>query len=343
MRILSLNLGSSSLKSAVHEISNGAIHCITERDVVTSSDPQSAQAATRSAISSASKAAGSIDAVGHRIVFGGSNDAPEEISQELLLELHDLQPLDPLHAPGALAVIREGQRQLTSATHVACFDTAFFRDTPETARTLTIPSDDPLLRRYGFHGLSYESVVASLGDDLHERTIIAHLGNGASLCALQWGRPVDMTMGFSPLSGIVMSTRPGDMDAGVLLYLLERSHLSVQQMRNLLETQSGLRAISGGEGNVQRLCERTDEKAVFALEMFVRSVAKAAGALATELGGLDMLVFTGGIGEHNARIREEIVSRLGFLGSNFDVRVVKSDENLSIARHVAKFVKHAFA
>ena len=336
MKVLSLNLGSSSLKYAVHECSGNAAQRIIERDVATSSQPQAAFVAAMRAVSEAGDAAGTIDAVGHRIVFGGEQDAPASITPDLLQHLEALQSLDPLHVPGSLAVIRAAQQAVPQAVQVACFDTAFYRDLPGTARALPVPSGDPLLRRYGFHGLSYESICRSLGARLMPRAIVAHLGNGASLAALLAGKPVDMTMGFSPLGGVIMSTRPGDIDPGVLLYLLERSPSGAAELREILETQSGLRALSGGESDMQKLCERTDAGALFAVEMFERSIAKAVCALATELGGLDQLVFTGGIGEHNARVREGIVSRLRFLQPAPAVEVVKSDENLAIALSTAR-------
>jgi acetate kinase len=340
MRILSLNLGSSSLKCAVHDFSASVERCLIERGVATSSEPAAAKDAARAAIAQIVAEIGRVDAVGHRIVFGGNDDTPAIVTPEVVSRLEDLQSLDPLHAPGALAVIRETQKHLPDATHVACFDTAFFRDVPATAKAIAIPRADPLLRRYGFHGLSYESVVATLGSELQPRTIIAHLGNGASVAAIRDGHPIDMTMGFSALSGLIMSSRPGDIDPGVILYLLERLDMSAPELRDLLENRSGLRALSGGEGDVQRLCERSDDDAGFTVEMFVRSVAKAIGALTTELGGLDMLVFTGGIGEHNARIRGAIISRVLFLGTNVDVRIVRSDENLSIARNTVRWLSH---
>ncbi len=249
--------------------------------------------------------------------------------------MEDLQTLDPLHAPGALAVLRQAAVSLPSVVQVACFDTAFFRDLPPLARALPLPAGDPLLRRYGFHGLSYEHVCRVFGAQLHPRTIIAHLGNGASAAALENGRPIATTMAFSPMSGMIMSTRPGDVDPGALLYLLERSHLNKRQLRELLENKSGLRALSGGEGDVRNLCERTDDEAAFAVEMFVRSAAKAMAALAVDLGGVDMLVFTGGIGAHNSDVRARIVERLAFLNPSAAIEVVEADENASIAHNVA--------
>jgi acetate kinase len=335
MKVLSLNLGSSSLKCAVHSVSGGDAECVFARDIPTSSQPQAAIAAARNAIAEAIRQAEEPDAVGHRIVFGGQDDAPALITSAVLAKLESLQSLDPLHVPGALAVIRAAQDELPQSAQVACFDTAFFRDVPETARALPLPSGDPLLRRFGFHGLSYDSVRRALGSEICPRTVISHLGNGASAVALLNAQPVDMTMGFSPLGGILMSTRPGDIDPGVILYLLERDGISTAELRNMLETKSGLRALSAGEGDLRRLCTRDDADAKFAVEMFVRSVAKAIGALAIELRGLDLLVFTGGIGEHNAQVRDAIVSRIRILNPALDVRVVHSDENATIALHSA--------
>jgi acetate kinase len=261
------------------------------------------------------------------------------VTVELLKELESLQSLDPLHMPRAIAAIRQALAVLPDAVQVACFDTAFFHNMPRDARTLPIPSADPLLRGYGFHGLSYEYVCRALGPNLRPRTIAAHLGNGASVAAIFDGKPVASTMAFSPLSGIIMSTRPGDLDPGVLLYLLERDNLSVPQMRDMLETQSGLRAISGGESDVRVLCERSDDAAVFAVQMFVRSVARAIAAHAVDLGGVDLLVFTGGIGTHNDRVRKMILARLAFLQPAAAVEVLETDENLIVAAHTVTAVR----
>lgn len=338
MKILSLNLGSSSLKYAVHVATDGALRSALARDVPASPEPSKASQAARTAIADVLSTIGPIDAVGHRIVFGGNDDAPTTITHDLLQRLESLQELDPLHIPGALAVIHEAQTLLPSAMQIACFDTAFFHEMPLNARALPVPTNDPLVHRYGFHGLSYEHICHKLGSELKPRTVVAHLGNGASAAALLYGKPIDSTMGFSPLSGLIMSTRPGDIDPGVLLYLLERSQMTVPELRAILENKSGLHALSGGESDLQRLCEREDERAALAVDMFVRSAAKAIGALTTQLGGIDMLVFTGGIGEHNEQVRNHIVVRVRFLNDDADVRVVSSDENLMIAHHVAQLV-----
>jgi acetate kinase len=336
MNVLSLNLGSSSLKFAVHAVSGGTFERVIDRDLTTSAQPQAAGKAARQAIGDVLRAVGTVEAAGHRIVFGGNDDAPQPVTEELIHRLESLQSLDPLHAPGALAVLRKTRSALPDAVHVACFDTAFFHDLPKAGRVLPIPFGDLLLRRYGFHGLSYEYVARTLRENLKTRTIFAHLGNGASLAALLDGKPIASTMAFSPLSGIVMSTRPGDLDPGVLLYLLECHKLSVPQLREMLENESGLRALSGGEPDIQKLCERSDSSATFAVEMFVRSVSKAIGAFAVELGGLDMLVFTGGVGTHNAPVRTEILERVTFLNRALAVQVIPTDENLMIAHHTSR-------
>ena len=338
LNVLSLNLGSSSLKYSVHAISARNAGERLSRDVEAHPDPASAAQAASAAIADAVSVCGAIDAVGHRFVFGGPDDAPARVTPAVIERLQSLQSLDPLHLPGELAVIEQSRRQLSDVPNVACFDTAFFHDMPQTAQALPIPVHDKLLRRYGFHGLSYESIVHRLGAGLPLKTIVAHLGNGASAAALLDGKPVESTMGFSPLSGLIMSTRPGDLDPGVVLYLLERDAMDAAALRDMLETRSGLTALSGGEPDVQKLCGRNDEAAKFAVEMFVRSVAKAIGSLATSLNGVDMLAFTGGIGEHNAAVREAITARVRFLNPAMDVCVLPSDENLAIALRAAQVV-----
>lgn len=339
MKILTLNLGSSSLKYALYDASEQALAVAKEGEVATAPDPASARGAARAVLEQLETAGDAIDAAGHRVVFAGNEDQPAIVSDELLARLHALESLDPLHLPGALAIVDEVRSRLPQARNVACFDTAFFRDLPHEARVLPIPGGDPLLRRYGFHGLSYESAVHAIGGELRSRTVIAHLGNGASAAALIDGVPIDTTMGFSPLGGLIMSTRPGDLDPGVLLYLLERGHTDAAGLRDMLERRSGLRALSGGESDLRQLGERSDDTAAFAVEMFVRSASKAIAALAAVLGGLEMLVFTGGIGEHNDAVRNAIASRTAFINRETEVRVVKSDENRAIARRVWRLVR----
>ncbi len=361
MNVLTLNAGSSSLKYAIHAVNDGRAKRIESNAVEVEPTAQAFSQATAAAIEEALRTHLPIDALGHRIVFGGPDDLPAFADPGLLARLSAFEALDPLHAPGALACLRLALQRFPERPQVVCFDTAFFREMPAAARRLPIPVKDPVfLRRYGFHGLSYEYVRSELRDDLHGRSIIAHLGSGASLAALRDGEPIDTTMGFSSLGGVVMATRPGDLDPGVLLYLLEEGGMSVAALRTLLEQQSGLRAISGGEGDLRLLLERrADAHVNAAVDAFVISVVKAAGALSAVLGGLDTLVFTGGIGEHLPEVRRRVVDALAYLGirindaanavsaavisdtsSRVIVRVIATDENAAIAYRTAETIEH---
>jgi len=353
LNVLTLNSGSSSLKYGVYETDATAARRATSWNDRRTPDLGAASAAASAAAAEAIAGDVPIDAVGYRVVFGGPDDRPALVTAALIERLTQLASYDPLHIPGALAGIIAARKAFPSIPHVVCFDTMFFRDMPQIAQQVAIPTDeDPYLRRYGFHGLSYEYLRTAIGAALPGRSIFAHLGSGASLAALRDGKPVETTMGFSPMGGVIMATRPGDIDPGLLLYLIEKRGLDIASLRSMLEERSGIAAISGGEGNVQTLIERRgDERATLAVESFVRSVAKAIGGLATVLQGLDVLVFTGGIGEHLAPLRAAIARPLGHLGVEIDdalnaagsgtisaasstvsVRVVPTDENAVIAR-----------
>lgn len=333
MNVLSLNLGSSSLKFTLYRMTAARCEQLVHGDAELPEREDAARAAAAAAIGICLLHADTIGAVGHRIVFGGDRDEPRRVTGEFIDYLESLQSFDPLHLPGQIAVIRAAQELLRHALHVACFDTALFRDLPEPARVLPLPRVSPLLRRYGFHGLSYASVLRALGGDAARRSIISHLGNGASAAAFLNGKPVNTTMGFSPLGGLVMSTRPGDVDPGALLYLMQQCGKSA--LRHVLSAGSGLRAISGGESDLRSLVTRSDEPAKLAVEIFVGSAARAIAGLAADLNGIDQLVFTGGIGEHNERIRSAIAMRVAFLNDTLRVCVVPSDENGEIARITA--------
>jgi acetate kinase len=358
MKVASFNLGSSSLKCSVHEVTPDRVNCLFTSTYTNRSPARSAPTCTVEAISHIRSRGITIDAVGHRFVFGGEFDRTMPVDDVLIRRLESLASLDPLHAPQSLSVLRTSMECLPGVPQIACFDTSFFRDLPAIARTIPIPVTDPILHRYGFHGLSYEHTIVTLGDVLHGRTIVAHLGGGSSLAAFIDGKPIDTTMGFSSLGGVIMESRAGDLDPGTLLYLLERGGLTVGELRDMLERRSGLCALAGGEGDVQILAGRAlngDPHAAFALECYTRSIAMAAGALVTALGGLDALVFTGGIGEHQADIRADVVGSLSYLGAAIDetknagrapvvsspdskvcVRVIRADENLMMARNVAR-------
>jgi len=303
-----------------------------------------------------------LEAVGHRIVYGGAHHvAPEVVTSALLADLKKLIPFAPLHMPGGIEGIEAVAARHPKLPQVACFDTAFHRGIPERAERFPLPRElwDAGVRRYGFHGISYEYIMQALGADAPPRLIIAHLGNGASMAAVENGRPRDTTMGFTPAGGFMMGTRPGDLDPGVILYLLEQKGYDAAQLGELVNLKSGLLGVSALSADVKTLLDAraTNADAALAIEMFCYQIRKAIGALTAALGGMDMLVFTGGIGEHAAAVRAEVCEGLEHLGITIDarrndsgqdtisaadsrcrVRVVPTDENLMVARHTARLV-----
>ena len=349
-RILALNLGSSSLKFAVFAVGD------RERKLGGGSVASLDEALE--AVSNGSL--GPIDAVGHRIVHGGvRHAAPAPIDRALVAELRDLVRFAPLHLPGEIELVEQSLARLPGVPHVACFDTSFHRRMPEVAERLPIAQAlaDEGVRRYGFHGLSYESIVDGVGGKALGRAVLAHLGNGSSLAAVKDGEPLDTTMGFTPTGGCVMGTRSGDLDPGVLVYLARRHGYDADALDHAVNREAGLAGISGGVSDVRRLlaARGRDPRARLAIEVFCQSVRKHVGALATVLGGIDSLVFTGGIGEHAAPIRAEISRGLDHLGVAVDasrndagsavispegapvaVRVVPAEEERMIARHTAR-------
>ena len=285
-------------------------------------------------------------AVGHRIVHGGPNLYRHQIiTPQVLDQLRSATHFAPLHIPQALSLITAAQSIFPSAAQFACFDDAFHQAIPEVASHFALPQRyfDEGIRRYGFHGISYESLVHHFGARLPKRAIFAHLGNGSSLCALRNGVSIDTTMGLTPTGGIPMGTRSGDLDPGVLLYLLRNEKLSADSLEDLLNHQSGLFALSSGESDVKTLEERAhagDTKACFALDVFAVSVRKTIGAYMALLGGVDLLVFTGGIGEHSSRIRSAATHGLDSLGLTPDkIQIVFTQEEQQIARLCRKMMK----
>ncbi|HXP40121.1 MAG TPA: acetate/propionate family kinase [Candidatus Acidoferrales bacterium] len=279
-------------------------------------------------------------AVGHRVVHGGPNLRRHQIiTPQVLDELRSATHFAPLHIPQALSLIAAAQSIFPSAAQYACFDDAFHQTMPETACRFALPQRyfDAGIRRYGFHGISYESLVHHFGTTLPQRAIFAHLGNGSSLCALQSGASIDTTMGLTPTGGIPMATRSGDLDPGVILYLLRNQKLEADKLEDLLNHESGLFALSSGEGDVKALEERArsnDPKARLALDVFTISVRKTIGAYLALLGGVDLLVFTGGIGEHSEHVRSSATRGLESLGLTADkVQIVPTQEERQIARH----------
>jgi acetate kinase len=298
-------------------------------------------------------------AIGHRVVHGGPDfDRPVLIDAAVLDKLSGYQEFAPLHQPNNLAPIRLAMEQSPDIPQVACFDTAFHRGHPAHSDCYALPRalHDEGVRRYGFHGLSYEYVAWRLREVAPEiaggRIIVAHLGSGASMCALHDGRSIDSTMGFTALDGLPMGTRPGQLDPGVVLYLFQTRGMSSAEVSDLLYRQSGLKGLSGISNDVRDLLESDDPRAVFAIDHFVHRAALSAGMLAAALEGLDAFVFTAGVGENAAPIRALIAGRLGWLGAELDMAanaagamrvstptsrvalyVVPTDEELMIARH----------
>ena len=305
-------------------------------------------------------------AVGHRIVHGGAEYRdPQRVTPALVAALHALVPIDPDHLPQALAAIAATSEAYGDIPQFACFDTAFHRTMPPVAQRYALPHRfaEAGMLRYGFHGLSYESILDRLRDldpsAATGRLIIAHLGNGASMVAVRDGASVETTMGFTPTGGLVMGTRTGDLDPGVLLYLLQQEGLDAAAVSELVNRQAGLLAVSETSSDMRDLLERAarDPRAALAVALFCYQAKKYLGALAAVLGGLDTLVFTGGIGEHAAPVRAEICAGLGFLGIELDrgrntvhapiisadgstvtVRVIPTDEDRVIAQHTARLL-----
>jgi acetate kinase len=298
-------------------------------------------------------------AVGHRVVHGGPDfDRPVRIDADVLARLTALEPLAPLHQPHNLAAIRVVAAIDPDLPQVACFDTAFHRGHPEHTDCYALPRAfyDEGIRRYGFHGLSYEYIASRLPELAPEiaggRVIVAHLGSGASMCALADGRSIESTMGFTALDGLPMGTRPGQLDPGVVLHLIEQRGMAPAEVTELLYKASGLKGLSGVSNDMRDLLASDVPGAAFAIEHFVHRAALQAGSLAAALGGLDAFVFTAGIGERSAPIRARIAERLAWLGAELDAEanetgalristiesrlallVVPTDEELMIARH----------
>ncbi len=341
-RVLTLNAGSSSLKWALYagreRVAAGAV----DRIAATAADHGAALARILEDLGASELSR--LEGVGHRVVHGGPlQDRACRVTPRLLAELEPLVPLDPDHLPAELAIIAEVGRRWPHLPQVACFDTAFFADLPRLARLLPIPRRhaDEGVRRYGFHGLSYTFLMEELARiapaTVRGRVVLAHLGSGASMAAVRDGRCVETTMGFTPNSGLMMSTRSGDLEPGVLLHLL-RSGMDVD---DLVNHRSGLLGVSGTSADLRDLlsAEDHDPHAAEAVALFCYQATKAVGALAATLGGLDTLVFAGGIGQHAAPVRRRIAERLGHLGVEIDLvrnqageAVISTDGSRTVAR-----------
>ena len=300
-----------------------------------------------------------IAAVGHRVVHGGLDySAPVRLTPEIVERLAQFVPLAPLHQPHNLAPIRMLLSNQPALTQVACFDTAFHRGQPELAQAFALPPEitERGVRRYGFHGLSYEYIASVLPEydsrAAEGRTVVMHLGNGASLCAIRGGRSVASTMGFTGVDGLPMGTRSGNLDPGVLLYLMDQLKMDARAIERLIYQQSGLLGVSGVSSDMRTLLESDDPRAAFAVDLFVYRIARELGSLAAALEGLDALVFTAGIGAHSVPIRERVCRAAEWLGLGLDPAanlaggprisadgsavaawVIPTNEELMIARH----------
>ena len=307
-----------------------------------------------------------VRAVGHRVVHGMKHIQPERVSQALLDELQRISPYDPDHLPREIELIEAFRRRYPQLPQVACFDTAFHHTLPRVARLLPIPRrfDAMGIRRYGFHGLSYTFLMQELAhiagaEAAQGRVILAHLGNGASLAAVRDGRSIDTSMGFTPTGGVPMGTRTGDLDPGVAWYLMQSENLTPQQFNQLINHESGLLGVSETSSDMRDLLEHeaTDVRAAEAVALFCYQVKKWIGAYAAALGGLDTLVFAGGIGENAPEVRARICDGLEFLGIEIEekrnatnagvisaqtgrvaVRVMHTDEEVMIAKSVCRIL-----
>ncbi len=344
-RILCLNSGSSSLKYALfegnppnwREEQSGVIEGLS------ASNPERHAEALREVFQNRfSHAAAQVHAVAHRFVHGGLEfRSPIRIDENVDARLKALTPWAPSHLPQALAGLESAKKALPATPQIACFDTAFHARLPRLATRLPLPLrfHEAGLRRFGFHGLSCESVVDHLGDRLPARTIIAHLGSGCSMTALLHGQPVETTMGFTPNSGLMMGTRCGDLEPGAVLHLLRTTGTPLDEIERLLSKESGLLGVSGRSADMRDLlaAEPEDEAAKLAIDLFCHHARRHVGALAAVLGGLDLLVFTGGIGEHAGPIRERITAPL-LEWLSFETLTVPSAEERVMAKQAAALI-----
>jgi acetate kinase len=340
-RVLVVNAGSSSLKLSLLSDDADEPLLVRELDAPHGFDQTELSAALACGLSAA-------DLTAHRVVHGGARfRAAVRVDADVREALQDLVALAPLHQPQSLAAMDAIMEAIPGVPAVACFDTAFHATLPPAAREYALPLDWRErwgLRRYGFHGLSHAYIARRvpelLGVDGGElRLVSCHLGSGASLCAIAGGRSIETTMGFTPLEGLVMGTRSGSIDPGLLLWLLERGELSVSEVSRGLEHSSGLLGLAGSADMREVLARRAagDERAAVALEVYLHRLRAGIAAMAAALGGIDALAFTGGVGEHAAPIREETVAGLAFLG-DFQVLTIPAREDLEIARQARELV-----
>lgn len=336
--VLALNSGSSSLKYGLYAVNDGDPERIVEGTIETTCEHSVVFDTIAVALRAANAPIPTV--IGHRIVHGGPHRIAHcLIDDAVMQDLEAASAFAPLHGPAALALIRMAQIRYPGVPQVACFDTVFHAAMPDVARTLPIPSACRAegVRRYGFHGLSCESILHQLGDGVADRLVIAHLGNGASITAVRGGRSVDTSMGLTPSGGVMMATRTGDIDPGVLLFLLRQKGMSPDALAALIDHASGMTGISGLSGDMRRLraAASTDAGSDLAIRMFVRSVSKGIAAMGASLGGIDLLVLTGGIGENDDGTAKAIASSLAWLPA-MQIRTIPSQEDEQIVRHAVR-------
>ena len=354
MIVLALNSGSSSFKFGLYRMEASRAEELLSDNIPARS---AEEAVAGVAILLAKSKAPAPAAIGHRIVHGGP-----ALRQHCLIDASVVRQLEaavafaPLHMPAALSFIRFAQERFPGLPQVACFDTSFHAGLPDVARVLPIPREWQLegIQRYGFHGLSIESILHHLRPDVPDRVVIAHLGNGASVTAVKCGKSIDTSMGLTPTGGVIMGTRTGDLDPGVLLYLLREKKFDAAMLAELVDHRSGLLGISGVSSDMRHLHEAalSNADARLAIQMFCYSVSKQIAAMIAALDGIDLLVFTGGVGENDALVRSAVCSRLSWIGVSLDdgrnqsadnpvndrasrcvVQVLVSQEDEQIARH----------
>jgi len=353
--VLALNCGSSSLKFGFYRCGPHAAKLICEGEAEEIGSPHSSfwmtlpdgskrrerigfsdhAAALAHALNAADECgAPPPEAVGHRFVHGGPRIRDHQRATPAVMEeLRAAVSYAPLHMPAALSILEAARRKFPDVAQIVCLDTAFHRNMPDAAKTFALPAEVRAMgvERYGFHGLSIESVIAQL-NALPEKLIVAHLGNGASITAIRAGVSIDTTMGFTPTGGVMMGTRCGDLDPGVVLYLMRQCGADADMLEDLLNRRSGLLGVSAKSSDVRDLLKlrKQDAQVDLALIMFCYEIRKAIAAMAAALGGIHALIFTGGIGEHATELRSEICSGLAFLG-NFKTSVLSAQEDLRIA------------
>jgi acetate kinase len=388
-RILTINGGSSSIKFALFEGGQAITRMLTGEIDAIGSPTATLKVTGRSQADAVSRAVTAPDhnaavkilmnwieesddrdrlsAIGHRVVHGGPKYyKPQRLDLQIIAALRDLSPFDPQHLPEEVALIEAFLGRFPDLPQFACFDTSFFHDLPRVAQLLPIPRryEAQGVRRYGFHGLSYEFLMSELvrqagAEAAHGRVILAHLGGGASLAAVRSGKPLDTSMSFTPAAGVPMGTRSGDLDPGLVSYLARTEAMSAAQFDRMINFEAGLLGVSETSADMRELLdhEATDVRAAEAVAFFCYQLAKWIGAFAAVLGGVDELVFAGGVGENAALVRARICSGLGFLGIEVDktrnaknaplisadgarvnVRVIRTDEALVIARWVARLM-----